>query len=93
MNQSVNWQQYDDWLDALRLRRQIPGWPSGSSPKMKCSTSGFGFRNAERGLPVDSDTIFGIASVTKSFTALTVLQAASADSLTSTTRSRAGCRN
>ncbi len=33
----------------------------------------YGFRNREAGLPVTPDTIFGIASVTKSFTALTVL--------------------
>ena len=34
----------------------------------------FGFRDAEKGLPVDRDTIFGMASVTKSFTALAIMQ-------------------
>lgn len=82
MNQSVNWQQYNDWLDALRLRRQIPGLAVRVFTKDEVLYErGFGFRNAERGLPVDSDTIFGIASVTKSFTAMTVLQAASAGQL------------
>lgn len=34
----------------------------------------FGWRDAERQLPIDADTIFGIASVTKSFTALAIMQ-------------------
>lgn len=34
----------------------------------------FGFRDAERKLPIDENTIFGLASVTKSFTALSIMQ-------------------
>ena len=34
----------------------------------------FGWRDAERKLPIDEDTIFGLASVTKSFTALSMVQ-------------------
>lgn len=34
----------------------------------------FGYRDGENKLPLDEDTIFGIASVTKSFTSLAVLQ-------------------
>ncbi len=34
----------------------------------------FGFRDAEKKLPVDGDTIFGLASVSKSFTALSAMQ-------------------
>jgi CubicO group peptidase (beta-lactamase class C family) len=37
---------------------------------------GFGFRDAEAGLPVTPDTVFGIASIAKPFTALAVLQLA-----------------
>ena len=36
----------------------------------------FGFRDAERRLSIDEDTIFGLASVTKSFTALAMMQLA-----------------
>ena len=36
----------------------------------------FGFRDAERRLPIDEDTLFGMASVTKSFTALAMTQLA-----------------
>jgi CubicO group peptidase (beta-lactamase class C family) len=35
---------------------------------------GFGFRNAEQELPVTAETIFGLGSVSKSFTAVAVLQ-------------------
>ena len=34
----------------------------------------FGLRDAEKGLPINRDTIFGMASVTKSFTALSIMQ-------------------
>ena len=34
----------------------------------------FGWRNAENQLPIDRDTVFGMASVTKSFTALSIMQ-------------------
>ncbi|MCI1966435.1 MAG: beta-lactamase family protein [Oscillospiraceae bacterium] len=38
----------------------------------------FGYRDQEKKLPVDRDTIFGLASVTKSFTSLSILQLAEA---------------
>ena len=34
----------------------------------------YGLRDVERGLPIDRDTIFGVASITKSFTSLAILQ-------------------
>ncbi len=34
----------------------------------------FGYRDAEKKLPIDQDTIFGMASVSKSFTALAIMQ-------------------
>ena len=34
----------------------------------------FGYRDEEKKLPIDRDTIFGMASVTKSFTALAIMQ-------------------
>lgn len=39
-----------------------------------CYQHFWGARDAENGLPIDGDTIFGIASVTKSFTAMAILQ-------------------
>ncbi len=37
---------------------------------------GFGFRDVENGLPATPDTLYGIGSVTKSFTALAIMQLA-----------------
>ena len=34
----------------------------------------FGYRDADRKLPLNEDTIFGMASVSKSFTALAIMQ-------------------
>ena len=34
----------------------------------------FGYRDAENKLPINRDTIFGLASITKSFTALSIMQ-------------------
>ncbi|PLR79840.1 hypothetical protein CVD25_09690 [Bacillus canaveralius] len=35
---------------------------------------GFGFRNVEKSLPITEDTVFGIGSVTKSFTCVAIMQ-------------------
>ena len=45
---------------------------NGNTLYEKCS----GYRDKEKGLPIEPDTIFGIASVTKSFTALSIMQLA-----------------
>ncbi|MBQ5760851.1 MAG: serine hydrolase [Clostridia bacterium] len=34
----------------------------------------YGLRDVEKGLPIDRDTIFGVASITKSFTSLAIMQ-------------------
>ncbi|MCF0150256.1 MAG: beta-lactamase family protein, partial [Firmicutes bacterium] len=36
----------------------------------------FGVRDAQTGLPIDDDTIFGCASISKSFTAMSIMQMA-----------------
>lgn len=56
-------------------RLMIPGLAVGVARQgMPTYTAGFGYRNVAEQLPVDGDTIFGIASVTKSFTCLAVMQ-------------------
>ncbi len=42
---------------------------------------GYGLRDRERGLPVTPETIFGIGSLTKSFTTLSIMQLADAGNL------------
>ena len=44
---------------------------SGGQTLYQCA---FGHRDRDQGLPVDGDTLFGLASVTKSFTALAIMQ-------------------
>ena len=39
---------------------------------------GFGYRDLARQIPADENTIFGIGSITKSFTALAIMQLAEA---------------
>ncbi len=77
-----DWQAFETWLEELRSRRQIPGMAVRVfTPDQVLFERGYGYRNLERSLPVDADTIFGIASVSKSFTALAVLHAATAGQL------------
>jgi CubicO group peptidase (beta-lactamase class C family) len=79
MSPPADWQQqFSDFVNALQQRRSIPGiavtvFDSSST----LFAAGFGQRNLEADLPVTPDTIFGIASVTKSLTCLAVLQLAS----------------
>jgi CubicO group peptidase (beta-lactamase class C family) len=75
----ADWQQqFSDFVTALQQRRNIPGIAvtvfDGNSTLFE---AGFGHRNLEADLPATPDTIFGIASVTKSLTCLAVLQLAS----------------
>src|SRR5699024_8621780 len=74
---SNTWQDFSDWLSDRQERRGIPGTAVRVfTAEQRLFERGFGWRNENRQEPVDMDTFFGIASVTKSFTALTVLKAA-----------------
>lgn len=54
---------------------QIPGVAIGLAHNGNLVyEKGFGFRNIEKQLPVNMDTVFGIASVTKSFTCVAIMQ-------------------
>lgn len=53
----------------------IPGTSVAITENGKMTYSkGFGFRNIEKQLPVNEDTVFGIASITKSFTCVAIMQ-------------------
>ncbi|HYG59710.1 MAG TPA: serine hydrolase domain-containing protein [Symbiobacteriaceae bacterium] len=47
------------------------GFAMGGQPVYQ---AGFGWRDAERGLPITTNTVFGIGSITKSFTAIAIMQ-------------------
>jgi len=58
-------------------RAKTPGVAFGLiRPGKRVYAKGYGFRNREAGLPATPRTVFGIASVTKSFTALSILRLA-----------------
>jgi CubicO group peptidase (beta-lactamase class C family) len=67
---SAQTDQIDDYVQIEMKRRQIPGLAlvvirDGEVVKMK----GYGFANLEHDVPVTTDTVFELASVTKQFTA------------------------
>lgn len=75
---AADWQDFNDFVTALQERRSVPGIAvSIFDAETTLLETGFGYRNLDRQLPVTTETIFGVASVTKSFTCLAVLQLAS----------------
>lgn len=77
------------WLHAFEVhaqrllaQHQIPGMAVAiAKDGHLLYESGFGYRNVARALPVTPDTLFGVASVTKSFAALAIMQLADAGKL------------
>jgi CubicO group peptidase (beta-lactamase class C family) len=70
-----NWQPYDTYAARLADKRRVPGAvvsvAVGGEPVY---TRGFGYRDVEKKLPLGDDTIFGLGSITKSFTAVAIMQ-------------------
>ncbi|MFZ5816474.1 MAG: serine hydrolase domain-containing protein [Bacillota bacterium] len=61
-------------VERFRERYQVPGMAVGLAREgHPLLLEGFGWRNREAGLPVTPETVFGVASVTKSVTALAVM--------------------
>ena len=74
---NYNWEAFADYVKGLMLEEHIPGVAVAVSKNGKIIyQQGFGQRNVEKGLPVTPDTIMGIASVSKSFTALQIMRLA-----------------
>jgi len=74
--------QNNGWVDSFEkyaqkwiTEGQVPGVSMGLAKEGQLFyQNGFGFRNVERQLEVTIDTVFGIASITKSFTCVAVMQ-------------------
>ncbi len=67
--------EIDTFAGRLMRRSRIPGLSLGVTRRGRTVLAkGYGFRDRERGLPATPSTVYGIASVTKSFTALAVLR-------------------
>lgn len=73
------WNQYVAFARELMDREHIAGAAVAVAQNGQVLfEQGFGYRDVEHKLPVTPETIFGIASVSKSFTALAIMQLADA---------------
>jgi CubicO group peptidase (beta-lactamase class C family) len=71
----MDWGLFEDTLHKRMEAEHIPGVAIAVSKNGKIIyQKGFGVKDVESQKPVTPDTIFGVASVTKSFTALTILK-------------------
>jgi len=67
--------ELDRFVHGMMRRAKIPGLSLGLARNGQVVVSqGYGFRDRERRLPATPATVYGIASMTKSFTALAILQ-------------------
>ena len=67
--------EFEDWASTLLKSHQIPGTIVALARDGHLIYSqGFGYADVEQSRAIDEQTIFGIGSVTKSFTALAVMQ-------------------
>jgi CubicO group peptidase (beta-lactamase class C family) len=72
---SHNWLDFEIYVNDLMIQKHIPGVAVAVSSKGKVIyQKGFGYRDLHKKLPVTPETIFGIASVTKSFTAAAIME-------------------
>ncbi|WP_456277548.1 serine hydrolase [Bacillus sp. AK128] len=75
MKSQVTMNAFEVHAKALIEKYQIPGTAIGFAHNgEKIYEKGFGYRNVNQQLPVTMDTVFGIASVTKSFTCMAIMQ-------------------
>lgn len=62
-------------VEQYRVERRIPGLAAATAARGRVRLAeGFGHRDQAAGLPVTPDTLFGVASVTKSMAALAIMQ-------------------
>lgn len=78
----MNWSQFEEGVKERMECGPIPGVAIAVSKYNKVIyQKGFGVQNLQSKEPVRADTVFGIASVTKSFTALAIMQLVEAGKL------------
>lgn len=74
---------YEEFVRETMMGSEVPGAAIGVAKEGQLVyAKGFGYRDAEQGQVVTVDTLFGIASITKSFTAIAIMQLQEAGKLT-----------
>jgi len=75
MSRQGNMNEFEPYANQIIDKYSIPGTSIGISKNGQIDYyKGFGHRNIEKNLHVNEDTVFGIASVTKSFTCVAIMQ-------------------
>jgi len=75
MKKSLELQEFDDYCKKVVDKHKIPGFTIGlASYGEMFFERGYGYRNVKEKLPINSDTLFGIGSVTKSLTCVAIMQ-------------------
>ncbi len=70
-----NWSAFEQYVSETMEEHKIPGMAVGVSANGETIyEKGFGVRDRQTGESVDPDTVFGIASVSKSFTTMAIMQ-------------------
>jgi CubicO group peptidase (beta-lactamase class C family) len=66
---------FEEWITAKMAYEKIPGMSAGLVIDQKLVWSkGFGYKDVENRTPATDDTIYGICSISKLFTAISVMQ-------------------
>lgn len=67
--------EWESYIGRRMVQHQVPGVAVGLAVGGRpLYMQGLGWRDRELGLPVTPETVFGIASITKSFTAVAIMQ-------------------
>ena len=73
----IKWERFESYVTELMKKEQIPGVAIALSQNGKVIYErGFGVKDLETKEPITPETIFGIASITKTFTALAIMKLA-----------------
>ncbi|MHC0035388.1 serine hydrolase domain-containing protein [Pseudoneobacillus sp. C159] len=75
MTQKTITREFDQYCQEIVKKYEIPGFSIGLAKDGELFfENGYGYRDVENKLPLSSDTVNGIGSVTKSFTCVAILQ-------------------
>lgn len=75
MKQDTKVHDFEQYCDEILKKYRVPGFSLGLAKEGSLFyEKDFGFRDTEAGFSLSPDTVFGIGSITKTFTAVAILQ-------------------